>query len=441
MTAGRALDVIGTVQMFADPAGARQGLERARELARATGDDWCFVDATQILASTLIMQANPDAVGAWEEAYAVLERTGHAEFLAWHWWGLGAVRSQLQGRDAEALALFERAIEQADAVGEPASAGAAHASRALTRCERGEAAAALADLGPVMERSIVAGAGLAIPWLQLATFIAQAASGELELARASLADFVDTRASGGPYGTALALTVLGRVELSLGLVEKTAEHAQMAADIADGKLGNPLLGATARLQLSAVALAGGDRGEAERLAHEALDSAVEHQFRPLLAPALEVLAAVAAAFESFEEAARILGAAEHAREEIGHVRWMREQEAIDGLRAGLVLALGEQAFAQAVEAGQALSTEEAIGWVRRARGARKRPAGGWESLTPTELQVVGLAAQGLTNPEIAQRMFISRGTVKVHLSHIYGKLELRNRAELAKLAAGRSEVS
>ena len=173
----------------------------------------------------------------------MLERTGHAEFLAWHWWGLGAVRSQLQGRDAEALALFERAIEQADAVGEPASAGAAHASRALTRCERGEAAAALADLGPVMERSIVAGAGLAIPWLQLATFIAQAASGDLELARASLADFVDTRASGGPYGTALALTVLGRVELSLGLVEKTAEHAQMAADIADGKLGNPLLGA------------------------------------------------------------------------------------------------------------------------------------------------------------------------------------------------------
>ena len=154
-----------------------------------------------------------------------------------------------------------------------------------------------------------------------------------------------------------------------------------------------------------------------------------------------MLAAVAAAFESFEEAARILGAAEHAREEIGHVRWMREQEAIDGLRAGLVLALGEQAFAQAVEAGQALSTEEAIGWLRRARGARKRPAGGWESLTPTELQVVGLAAQGLTNPEIAQRMFISRGTVKIHLSHIYGKLEMRNRAELAKLAAGRSEVS
>ena len=73
-----------------------------------------------------------------------------------------------------------------------------------------------------------------------------------------------------------------------------------------------------------------------------------------------------------------------------------------------------------------------------ARAARrKRPAGGWESLTPTELQVVELAAQGLTNPEIARRMFISRGTVKVHLSHVYAKLNLRNRSELATRAARR----
>jgi DNA-binding NarL/FixJ family response regulator len=49
-----------------------------------------------------------------------------------------------------------------------------------------------------------------------------------------------------------------------------------------------------------------------------------------------------------------------------------------------------------------------------------------------------LAAEGLTNPEIAQRMFIARGTVKVHLSHVYGKLNVRNRSELAKLAASRA---
>ena len=42
-----------------------------------------------------------------------------------------------------------------------------------------------------------------------------------------------------------------------------------------------------------------------------------------------------------------------------------------------------------------------------------------------------LAAQGLTNPEIGARMFISRDTVKSHLKHIYFKLGVRNRTELA----------
>ena len=101
-------------------------------------------------------------------------------------------------------------------------------------------------------------------------------------------------------------------------------------------------------------------------------------------------------------------------------------------------ALGEQAFADARAQGQAMGTEEAIAWLRRARGSRKRPAGGWESLTPTEATVVEFAADGLTNPEIGELMFISRGTVKVHLSHVYAKLDVRNRSELAALAARRA---
>jgi DNA-binding CsgD family transcriptional regulator len=119
------------------------------------------------------------------------------------------------------------------------------------------------------------------------------------------------------------------------------------------------------------------------------------------------------------------------------VRWEREQATVDALADELRSALGEDGYDRAWAAGHALETDAAIGWLRRARGARKRPAGGWESLTPTELQVVELAAQGLTNPEIARRMFISRGTVKVHLSHVYAKLNLRNRSELATRAARR----
>jgi hypothetical protein len=54
---------------------------------------------------------------------------------------------------------------------------------------------------------------------------------------------------------------------------------------------------------------------------------------------------------------------------------------------------------------------QAVAYARRARGSRKRPTTGWDSLTPTELQVVELAAQGFTNPEIGRRLFIGAGTV------------------------------
>jgi DNA-binding NarL/FixJ family response regulator len=49
--------------------------------------------------------------------------------------------------------------------------------------------------------------------------------------------------------------------------------------------------------------------------------------------------------------------------------------------------------------------------------------------------VVRLVAQGLTNPEIAKRLFIARNTVKVHLTHIFSKLGVSARAELAAEAA------
>ena len=75
------------------------------------------------------------------------------------------------------------------------------------------------------------------------------------------------------------------------------------------------------------------------------------------------------------------------------------------------------------------------------RGRRGRPADGWASLTPTELQVVATVAEGLSNPQICARLFMSRGTVKTHLSHIYAKLGVANRAELAAAAIGRTPDS
>jgi DNA-binding CsgD family transcriptional regulator len=73
----------------------------------------------------------------------------------------------------------------------------------------------------------------------------------------------------------------------------------------------------------------------------------------------------------------------------------------------------------------------AAGIRRGRRGARGRPQIGWHSLTPTERTVIGLVAEGLSNPRIGDRLFISRRTVQTHLAHVFAKLDITSRAQLA----------
>jgi DNA-binding CsgD family transcriptional regulator len=95
--------------------------------------------------------------------------------------------------------------------------------------------------------------------------------------------------------------------------------------------------------------------------------------------------------------------------------------------------LGDDRFTQAW--GQALTLDDAVAYAARKGGGRKRPAAGWASLTPAELEVVRLVGEGLRNDAIARRLFIAPGTVKVHLTHIFAKLGITTRAELAAQAA------
>lgn len=57
----------------------------------------------------------------------------------------------------------------------------------------------------------------------------------------------------------------------------------------------------------------------------------------------------------------------------------------------------------------------------------------WDTLTPREMEVAQLAAQGKRNSEIARDLHISTRTVETHLKHIYGKLDVRSRTELSRL--------
>jgi two-component system, NarL family, nitrate/nitrite response regulator NarL len=62
-------------------------------------------------------------------------------------------------------------------------------------------------------------------------------------------------------------------------------------------------------------------------------------------------------------------------------------------------------------------------------------------LTGREHQIMCLVSQGLSNKEIGRRLNISDGTIKVHLHHIYEKLEISNRTALAALAISQNETS
>jgi DNA-binding CsgD family transcriptional regulator len=79
--------------------------------------------------------------------------------------------------------------------------------------------------------------------------------------------------------------------------------------------------------------------------------------------------------------------------------------------------------------------------VRGKRRRTRRPSFGWESLTPMETTVSQLVAEGLTNPEIGERLYISRRTVETHLSHMFTKLGFASRTQLATEVTRRVSTS
>jgi DNA-binding CsgD family transcriptional regulator len=150
---------------------------------------------------------------------------------------------------------------------------------------------------------------------------------------------------------------------------------------------------------------------------------------------LECLAALAAAAGANREAARLFGAAQAFRSRTGYVRLNIYDAAYDESLATLREAMGDNEFTDAWSEGEGFTADEAIAYAQRGRGERKRPQTGWESLTPAELNVVALVGEGLPNKDIAERLFLSPRTVQAHLSHVYSKLGVSSRVQLAQEAA------
>ena len=120
---------------------------------------------------------------------------------------------------------------------------------------------------------------------------------------------------------------------------------------------------------------------------------------------------------------------------MGAVRFKIHDGDVEASAAATRNAIGDSDFESAWAEGAALSAEEAIAYAQRGRGERKRPSTGCASLTPTELDVVRLVSEGLGNKDIAARLFMSHRTVQTHLTHVYNKLGLTSRVQLAQEAA------
>lgn len=215
---------------------------------------------------------------------------------------------------------------------------------------------------------------------------------------------------------AAALRASGRPEAAARVCERALAGAR--------RLGMPRLVADALEQSAYLAT---EPNRAEDLHHEALAIRAEHGLWLYCVDSLEAIAGRG----SDVEAVRLLAAADRARSEMGYSAPAADPDIHTRLRT----ALGADAYDAAWADGHALDLRDAIEYARRARGKRGRPSTGWASLTPTEQSVVRLAADGLNNPDIGARLFMSRSTVKAHLSHIYAKLGVSNRTELATVAS------
>lgn len=180
-----------------------------------------------------------------------------------------------------------------------------------------------------------------------------------------------------------------------------------------------------------------DPEQAWELAHESLAILADFGDRVGTTEALEAVAGLAAARDQPDQALRLLAATDRFHDDTGIVASPLAADDTARHAAAARAQLDADTAAACWAEGTRLSVDEAVAYARRRRGERGRPPTGWSALTSAEREVARLVAQGCTNAEIAERLFVSVNTVKTHLTHVYQKVAVEGRTELAVEAARR----
>lgn len=442
-----ALSALGVIAALA--SGAREMrpyFEEARSLAPLPGSAIAgrllmlnYLTSFTFLVFRLF-QSDPEEIRRLaEEAIDGAKAGGHSGFLYTAMWAAGLI-AIVQGRLADAARLLEPALAEGRQVDETLvwKCGFCLAWVAMLRGDFASARAAIDDsLAAVRGSEAAGGSGQSMqPAAKWLAGSIQLASGDLAQARETLSSAVDViRSSPLSRYASLPLVVLAEAQLALGALEGAQASLEEATTLAGSGGLTWVLGRAARVRAELRAHRG-DLQEAESLVHEAIKLAREAGDQIGVVDALELLARLAAEQDSNKEATRLWAAAESQRTTIGY-RFAINRDAQDAAIMKVRQNLGLDEFATTWAEGARLSCDEAIAYAARGRGERRRPTAGWGSLTPSELEVVRLVGQHLTNPEIAARLFVSRATVKTHLVHVFAKLGIDSRSELVAEAVRR----
>jgi len=340
----------------------------------------------------------------------------------------------MAGRDVEAEAAASEGLELATNLGDPEFHSQFLSFRAALRVRSGDIEAARALLAEAWTWAERSGSLFPRSFYQSFHALLARAEGDLEATVSRCEPIAGIGLALGVYVPAAVLFgFAAEASCLLGNMDEATRFAASAVE-AQRRAGGPI--AAAPWASAVVSFTKGDLDEGIEQCHEALAFAMAADSRWYALEALELLGCTVVRSGDSLEGTRLLAAADAGLATAG---WPRAPTLVDRYEESMGrarTALGE-AFDDAVAAGRRLTLEEAVAYARRGRGERRRPTSGWDSLTPAELEVVRLVAQGMTNPQIAEKLFVSRATVKAHLGHIFPKLGVATRAELAAEVARR----
>ncbi len=453
------LALAANIRMFiGDPQGASAQAQQAR--AVAPDDDFATCLALQTLA--VVADARGKVAEAVELAHQAVEiaarsqdpRVGH---LHPHL-HLGLVLLDADRRD-DALAALQLGRQLGEERGNVMWLPLHHAMLAVHRVIGGELTDAVAEAEAGLVLADEVGTRLHAPLLHGVAAWVALQRGDIAAGEAHMIDAVAEFTAAVSQDWQLTAVAEGirmagaRWPLEWGLwIQALLCEAQGDTDQARALLEDAWeLGAPLRFCLSyrffgpdlvRLAVAAGDRRRAAAVAQEVADGAQRSGTAGAAGAALRcqglvdddpaVLLAAVQTYRQVPPTVELALACEDAGAAL--CRAGRAAEAVPVLDEALDFSLrtGGQRGVVRVEAAL-----RGLGIRRRRAGRARRPSVGWESLTDSELGVARLAAEGLTNRQIGDRLFISRRTVGTHLAHVFQKLGINSRVQLAAEVARR----